>query len=521
MATLDDIDLYGDGLATELNVSQSVSTPVVSAPYIKPEPTPQIKLEPTTMVTPTLPFPPPAAISVKQEPVPAPSLPAIPIAGMPGVTYVTQDTFAQQNRHQYIDPNDPKSRTVYVGNLTWWTTDQDLIHACASLNVRDVSNIKFYENRTNGQSKGYCAIDVGSLNSAKTLMHELRNVTIHNEHPYVAIASKTPLYYFETALGIKNDDKNKKVGFDPAVPPSMPAMPPRMPPLPLPGMPGLPPPGMPPPGMPRMPPPPPGCPLPPPMPLPNPHMGITPMLPPPPNLARPPPMALPRPMMPAMPFAPLSVPVSQIAPPPVSISAAHVNPAFLPAAAKPEDSMSEQEKVEMIDKNHQVCKTAILRAYESCDARDYDQAEGTVAAALKIIKMSAVSDDSKSKAFISDLEECLAYVQKRQKKSKQSGRSGSHRRTERTSEKKAERSSDRRRTRSRSQEENRDRKRDKRSDRSDNTRSENSRSDNTRSENSRSDNTRSENSRSDNSRSYNDRSKDYEDYKELRRRELI
>ena len=118
MATLDDIDLYGDGLATELNVSQSVSTPVschigifysylsinmmkliqvrsfwlhfilcligrhifafddllltkntpqvVSAPYIKPEPTPQIKLEPTTMVTPTpLPFPPPAAISVK------------------------------------------------------------------------------------------------------------------------------------------------------------------------------------------------------------------------------------------------------------------------------------------------------------------------------------------------------------------------------------------------------------------------------------------------------------------------
>ena len=34
--------------------------------------------------------------------------------------------------------------------------------------------------------------------------------TIHNEHPYVAIASKTPLYYFETALGIKNDDKNKK-----------------------------------------------------------------------------------------------------------------------------------------------------------------------------------------------------------------------------------------------------------------------------------------------------------------------
>lgn len=52
------------------------------------------------------------------------------------------------------------------------------MHACASLNVRDVNNVKFFENRANGQSKGYCAIDVASLNSAKTLMHELRNVLV-------------------------------------------------------------------------------------------------------------------------------------------------------------------------------------------------------------------------------------------------------------------------------------------------------------------------------------------------------
>ena len=39
-------------------------------------------------------------------------------------------------------------------------------------------------------------------------------------------------------------------------------------------------------------------------------------------------------MVPTVPFTPLPAPVSQIAAPPVSISAAHVNPAFLPAAAK-------------------------------------------------------------------------------------------------------------------------------------------------------------------------------------------
>ena len=32
-----------------------------------------------------------------------------------------------------------------------------------------------------------------------------------------------------------------------------------------------------------------------------------------------------------------------------------------------EDVMTSHEKNDMIDKNHQVCKTAILRAYESCD----------------------------------------------------------------------------------------------------------------------------------------------------------
>jgi len=35
-----------------------------------------------------------------------------------------------------------------------WTTDQDLQDALASIGVTDLVNIKFHENRTNGQSKG-------------------------------------------------------------------------------------------------------------------------------------------------------------------------------------------------------------------------------------------------------------------------------------------------------------------------------------------------------------------------------
>ena len=43
---------------------------------------------------------------------------------------------------------------VYVGNLTWWTTDADIADAVLSVGVTDFLEVKFYENRANGQSKG-------------------------------------------------------------------------------------------------------------------------------------------------------------------------------------------------------------------------------------------------------------------------------------------------------------------------------------------------------------------------------
>ena len=60
-----------------------------------------------------------------------------------------------------IDPpslptqNYPGKRvSCYVGNLTWWTTDQDLTDSINSLGISDLIEIKFYENKVNGQSKG-------------------------------------------------------------------------------------------------------------------------------------------------------------------------------------------------------------------------------------------------------------------------------------------------------------------------------------------------------------------------------
>lgn len=47
-----------------------------------------------------------------------------------------------------------KRIALYIGNLTWWTTDEDLTDAIGSIGIKDLLEIKFFENRANGQSKG-------------------------------------------------------------------------------------------------------------------------------------------------------------------------------------------------------------------------------------------------------------------------------------------------------------------------------------------------------------------------------
>ena len=54
-----------------------------------------------------------------------------------------------------------------------WTTDQDLSDAISDLGVNDLVEIKFYENRANGQSKGFAAIFVGTDSSFRQIMNGL------------------------------------------------------------------------------------------------------------------------------------------------------------------------------------------------------------------------------------------------------------------------------------------------------------------------------------------------------------
>ncbi|KPM08999.1 cleavage and polyadenylation specificity factor-like protein [Sarcoptes scabiei] len=55
-----------------------------------------------------------------------------------------------------------------------WTTDEDLRKSLSTINVNDVIEIKFFENRANGQSKGFCVVTMQSDASVKLALEKFK-----------------------------------------------------------------------------------------------------------------------------------------------------------------------------------------------------------------------------------------------------------------------------------------------------------------------------------------------------------
>ncbi|KAI6217460.1 RRM domain-containing protein [Aphelenchoides fujianensis] len=114
-------------------------------------------------------------------------------------TATNSGTFTSNRRYQ-----------CYVGNLTWWTTDEDLAKAIEAYGVTDLIEIRFHENRQNGQSRGFATVAVASETSLRILMDKFPGRQLHGNAVAVLPFNKQALMRLEEANkgSAGPDDKN-------------------------------------------------------------------------------------------------------------------------------------------------------------------------------------------------------------------------------------------------------------------------------------------------------------------------
>ncbi|XP_036177517.1 cleavage and polyadenylation specificity factor subunit 6-like [Myotis myotis] len=325
-----------------------------------------------------------------------------------------------------------KRIALYIGNLTRWTTDEDLTEAVHPLGVNDILEIKFLENRANGQSKGFALVGVGSEASSKTLMDLLPKRELHGQNPVVTPSNQQFLSQFGMRTR-KTTQSGQMSGEGKAGPPggsSRAAFPqggrgrgrfpgdvPSGDRFPWPGE------------------------LPPPFPA-----GQTP----------------PRP-----PFGPPGPP----GPPPPGQVLPYDRGDYGPPGREMDTArtpLSEAEFEEIMNRNRAISSSAISRAVSDASAGDYGSAIEALVTAISLIKQSKVSADDRCKVLISSLQFCLHGIESksygsgsRRERSRERDRSRSREKRRRHKSRSRDRHDDYYRERSRGRERHRDRDRDR------------------------------------------------------------
>ncbi|KAM4720676.1 cleavage and polyadenylation specificity factor subunit 7 isoform 2-T4 [Rhinophrynus dorsalis] len=328
----------------------------------------------------------------------------------------------------YTYNNLRKKVSIYIGTFSWWTTDQQLLSAIRSVGVRDPVELKFAENRANGQSKGYAEVVVSSDASVNLLLDQLSQTKLNGKKLDVRPANQQNLSFFEALSRKKIPPRaNSKGSLDSAETPPTPndvtvssprpetpqsimpyfSRPPYMEAasripvmtLPRPSM------SLPPPPTPLMPS---NYRAPPIPPLHYPHL-----MPPPPRLPLPLGMPPPGGVPPALHLNPAFFPPpnSVLCPPPdpfKMIPSPYMHSRDLKGSLPP---VSEAEFEEIMNRNRAISRSALSNAVCGATSGDYTNSIKTLETAIAVIKESRVASDDRCRVLLTSLRDCLHGIQ--------------------------------------------------------------------------------------------------------------
>ncbi|KJH44095.1 hypothetical protein DICVIV_09875 [Dictyocaulus viviparus] len=96
-------------------------------------------------------------------------------------------------------PSDGKRYCCYIGNLVWWATDADVALHIKAIGITDLIDMKFFENRTNGQSKGFALLVFASDTSVRSVTEQMPQRQIHGQSPVILPYTKASLNRLDEA----------------------------------------------------------------------------------------------------------------------------------------------------------------------------------------------------------------------------------------------------------------------------------------------------------------------------------
>lgn len=275
----------------------------------------------------------------------------------------------------------PKRLSLYIGNFPWWISDVDILNLAQTLGVKDMIEIKFAENKVNGQSRGYVEVVVTSEESMKLLLEKIPQCRLGGEKIDCRYANRHNLSVFEDKANDRIPQRagsgevkesNSFFSREPC-PPTMPQhfvpqFPNTFPPLPGQFL------GQPAPPFPRMPP----------------------TIPPPPFM-----------------FPNHPTPVPNLPPP-----SPHTNPAMAGSSHdghsskfNSKDRPTDADFDDLMNRNRAVASSAISKAVSGATTGDLRVAMETLLTAIAIIKQSKVYRDDRCQALVTSLKDCLVSIQ--------------------------------------------------------------------------------------------------------------